>query len=347
MTPRDKASARRAAHEAWLALRCEDVLETEQVIIDPHHHVVDHGDDVYPVASTLRDVSSGHAIVATVHVECRNAYFTHGPEPLRCVGETTFLAAERRSLEAARERRVLNSFVGAADLTLGDGVEAVLEAQVRAGEGRLSGIRMATAHEPSGVLHSYYLTRAGMMAETRFREGFARLRRHGLVFDAWLYHTQLAELAALADAFAQTTIVVGHCGAPLGIGPYEGKRDEVFALWKAGVAALALRPNVLMKIGGLGMPLAGFRFNRLSEPPSSAVLAEAWRPYVETCIAAFGAERCMFESNYPIDRQSATYRTLWNAFKRLAAGASASEKDALFRAVAARAYGLEAGVSRR
>jgi predicted TIM-barrel fold metal-dependent hydrolase len=179
-----------------------------------------------------------------------------------------------------------------------------------------------------------------MLADRRFREGFGCLAPLGLSFDAWLYHPQLPELADLARAFPGTTIVVNHVGGPIRVGPYAGRRDEAFAEWAASVADLARCPNVAMKIGGLGMRLLGFAFRDRAAPPGSAELAELWRPYVERCIESFGAERCMFESNFPVDKAYYGYRACWNAFKRLAAGASDDEKHALFAGTATRTYRL-------
>ena len=172
-----------------------------------------------------------------------------------------------------------------------------------------------------------------------FKEGFRTLGRMGLSFEAWLYHPQLDELAFLVDAFPDNAIVLNHVGGPLGVGPYEGRQKELFPAWKAGVEKVAVAgDNVCVKLGGLGMPVNGFGFQDRAVPPSSQELADTWRPYVETCIEAFGPNRCMFESNFPVDKVSGSYRTYWNAFKRLAAGASDAEKAAMFHDVAAKFY---------
>ena len=175
----------------------------------------------------------------------------------------------------------------------------------------------------------------------KFREGFAALGRLGLSFDAWLYHPQIPDLTALARAFPEQPIVLDHVGGPLGLGFYAGKRDEIFAGWKRDIVELASCANVYMKLGGLGMRINGFQFHHRERPPSSQDLAEAWRPYIETCIEAFGVKRCMFESNFPVDKISGSYAIYWNAFKRLASGASAGDKAALFRDTARRFYRLD------
>jgi L-fuconolactonase len=224
---------------------------------------------------------------------------------------------------------------------LGAGVETVLEAMIMAGGGRFRGIRYITASHPDEAARGSSVNRpAGLLISPKLREGFARLHPLGLSFDAWMYFTQLGELLDLARAFPETLIVLNHVGGAIGIGPYAGKRDEVFAAWKGGIEELAGCPNVHVKLGGLGMRLFGFDVQEGALPPSSEHLAALWRPYIETCIAAFGPERAMFESNFPVDKGSGAYPVFWNAFKRIAAGCSAAEKAALFQGTASRFYRL-------
>ncbi|MBI3993619.1 MAG: amidohydrolase family protein, partial [Candidatus Lambdaproteobacteria bacterium] len=180
----------------------------------------------------------------------------------------------------------------------------------------------------------------GLMAEARFRAGFAKLRTHGLTFDAWLFHPQLPELTALARAFPEQPIVLNHVGGPLGVGPHAGRREEIFPVWRASVRELARCPNVYVKLGGLGMRIIGYDFHIRPRPPGSQELAGLWRPYIETCIEAFTPRRAMFESNFPVDKVSYGYRVCWNAFKRLAAGASMQDKALLFHDTAAAFYRL-------
>jgi len=176
--------------------------------------------------------------------------------------------------------------------------------------------------------------------DERVRAGFARLAPLGLSFDAWMYHTQLSELVDLARAFPDTPIVLDHVGGAIGLGPYAGKRDEVFAEWSARIRELAACPNVHIKLGGLGMRMFGFTVHTGELPPSSEELAAEWRPYIETCITAFGPKRAMFESNFPVDKGSCGYAALWNAFKRIATDCSATEKAALFAGTATKFYRL-------
>jgi L-fuconolactonase len=238
--------------------------------------------------------------------------------------------------------RLCAGIVSYADLRLGARVQPVLEAHIAAGNGRFRGIRHIAAWDADPtVLNPGNPAPRGLLADPSFREGFARLAPLGLSFDAWLYHPQLDGLTALARAFPETTIVLNHVGGPLAIGAYEGRRGEVFAAWSASIRRLAECPNVFVKLGGMGMRINGFGFEAQPAPPSSEALADAWRPYVETCLEAFGAARGMFESNFPVDKGSYSYAAYWNACKRLSRGASAAEKVDLFSGTAARAYRIE------
>jgi len=218
----------------------------------------------------------------------------------------------------------------------------VLLAMTEAGGGRFRGIRFITASHPAQAAWGSAVIRPeGLLMNPKIREGFARLAPLGLSFDAWIYHTQSGELVDLARAFPDTPIVLDHVGGPIGLGPYAGKREEVFAAWSAQIRELAACPNVHIKLGGLGMRMFGFTHHLGELPPSSEELAAAWRPYIETCIAAFGPERAMFESNFPVDKGSCSYHVLWNAFKRITAGCSQAEKAALFAGTATRFYRVE------
>ena len=217
----------------------------------------------------------------------------------------------------------------------------MLEQHIRVGGGRFRGIRHITAWDgDASLLNPAYTPPKGILADRTFRRGFAVLGSLGLTFDAWLYHPQIDELTALAQAFPETRIVLDHVGGPLAIGPYQGRRDELFPTWARAIKGLAACPNVFIKVGGMGMRINGYGFETKADPPSSATLAAAWKPYVETCIEAFGAKRCMFESNFPVDKGSYSYPVFWNACKLLAKGASANEKSDLFAGAAQRFYKL-------
>ncbi len=328
----------------WLASRREEIIEPNLPIVDPHHHLVDRPETGrYLLPELLADTNSGHNIVATVYLEWLSMYRAAGPAELRPVGEVEFAngVAAMAASGTFGKTRVCAGIVGTADLLLGAAVEKVLEAEIAAGGGRFRGIRFITAtHPQQAEWGSPVLRPAGMLMDRRVREGFAKLAPLGLCFDAWMYHTQLGELLNLARAFPDTPIVLDHVGGAIGLGPYAGKRDAVFAEWSGRIKELAACPNVHIKLGGLGMRMFGFDVHEQPEPPSSETLARLWRPYIETCIAAFGAERAMFESNFPVDKGSGSYHVFWNAFKRLAAGCSAAEKTALFSGTASRFYRL-------
>ncbi len=328
----------------WLALQVEPIIEPDYPVVDAHHHLFDWPIWRYRFDDYLADLGSGHNVIATVFAECGAMYKAGGPVAFRPVGETEFVTGVAAMSESGGygPTRVCAAIVGHVDLTLGAAVEDVLQAHLRAGGGRFRGIRHATVFDPSPEIRcTMALPPKGLMAEPRFREGFARLGPLGLSYDAWLYHHQLPELTALARAFPGTTIVLDHLSGVLGIGPYAGRQDEIFAAWRRDLRELAREPDVLLKIGGMGMHMLPFGFHRQPKPPSSEALAHAWRPYVDTCIDAFGAERCMFESNFPVDKTAYSYPVLWNAFKRLTVGASPSEKAALCRETALRTYRID------
>ena len=329
----------------WLASRKEEIIEPGLPIIDPHHHLWDHPDARYLLPELLDDLGSGHNVISTVFMECRSMYRQGGDPDMAPVGETEFVngIAAMSASGTYGPARICEGIVGHANLALGAKARLVLEALVAAGGGRFRGIRHSSVWHPDPEACGSSVTAPqGLLKSSGFREGFACLAPLGLTFDAWMYHTQLADLVDLANAFPETTIITDHVGGTIGIGPYAGKRDATFAEWRAGIRAIAACPNVNVKLGGLGMRLFGFSFHEAAEPPSSEQLAQAWRPYIEACIEAFGPQRCMFESNFPVDKGTCSYQALWNAFKRITAKASADEKAALYRTTAAKVYRLKA-----
>jgi predicted TIM-barrel fold metal-dependent hydrolase len=327
----------------WLDRHQEPILEPELPIVDPHHHLWVRPDWRYMLDDLLADTGSGHNIIATVFVQANSMLRDSGPVEMRHVGEVEFIngVAAVCASGYCGKTRACSGIVGHADLTLGSGVEPVLNALARAGGDRFRGIRHITAWDADTSLNlAAWPGPPKLLANKSFREGFAVMARHGLSFDSWIYHPQIDELADLAGAFPDTRIVLNHVGGPLGIGPYRGKRDAVFARWAASIKALAKHPNVYVKVGGLGQIVNGMGFNERSEPPSSQTLATAIRPYVETCIGAFGASRSMFESNFPVDKVSYSYPVFWNACKLLTKSASAAERTDLFSGTAKRFYRL-------
>jgi predicted TIM-barrel fold metal-dependent hydrolase len=328
----------------WLARRTETILEPGLPIVDPHHHLWERPDWRYMLDDLLADTNSGHNIVATVFVQCRSMHRAAGPEAFRPVGETEFVngVAAMSASGGYGATKICAGIVGHVDLRNGEKSRDVLEAHIRAGGDRFRGIRHITAYDPDpSLMNPAYAPPPSLMADATFRKGFACLAPLNLSFDAWLYHPQITEVTALAQAFPGTMICLNHVGGPLAIGSYEGKRAEVFADWSKAIRTLAACPNVVVKLGGMAMRINGWDFHTKVDPPASEDLAAAWKPYVETCIEAFGASRCMFESNFPVDKGSYGYAAFWNACKILAKGASAAEKSALFSGTAARFYRLE------
>jgi L-fuconolactonase len=325
----------------WLSRTTESALEPELPICDPHHHLWEYPTSRYLRAEFLRDIEAGHRILKTVHVECLQWYRTAGPAELRCVGETEFIDAIGATDERACGRpRIAAGIVGFADLTLGAAVLPVLDAHLAASQ-RVRGIRYSTAWDASQEIRATHThPPPGLLADPAFRAGFACLARLGLSFDAWLYHTQFAELAQLAEEFPGVSIVLNHMGGPLGIGPYADRRAEVFRDWRQRLAELARCDNIFLKLGGRTMALSGFGWHRRAVPPGSEELAQAMAPYFRACIDLFGPQRCMFESNWPVDQASCSYVVLWNAFKRVTRGYSDGERHALFHDTAVRAYRL-------
>lgn len=325
----------------WHELHIEPVLEPRRAIVDAHHHLWLRPPQSYQLSELIGDISSGHEVRSTVFVQNTAMYRASGPEEMRPLGETEYVNGIAAMSESGLfgPTRACAAIIGFADLTLGPAVRPVLEAH-KAITPRFKGVRQQAQWD--AALGSLASTKPppGLLAMPQFRAGFARLVELGLSFDAWVFFHQLGEVAALADAFPSASIIVNHLGGPLGIGQYAGRRTQVYEAWAKNITELARRENVTMKIGGLGMPIYGFGFDRGPEPPNSANLAKAWRPYVMHAIEAFGAGRAMLESNFPVDKASCSYRTLWNAFKRLCRDASEDEKSALFEGTARRVYDL-------
>ena len=341
----------------------ETILEPDLPIVDPHHHLWDrpatlmasiaqpkHGFEHvikmsprYLLDQLLADTGSGHNIRATVYVECGAMYRSTGPAEMRPVGEIEFVngVAAMAASGIYGETLACAGIVGHADLRAGDAAAKALEAEIAHGGGRFRGIRQSASYDAdSDVLGPLVRMGEGLYRSDDFRAGFKRLAPLGLSFDAWLLEPQLPDLIDLARAFPDTQIILDHVGTPLGIAGYQGKREERFAGWKANIQALAQSPNVSVKVGGLAMVFPGFDSFMSSPPATSVQLAAEWKPYVETVIEAFGADRCMFESNFPVDLGSCSYATLWNAFKVLAKDYSAAEKTALFSGTATKVYRL-------
>ena len=332
--------------EDWLAQYTEEVIDPARPIVDPHHHLWDRGGQRYMIEEMAADIASGHNIVATVYVDCRSMYRASGPEPFRPVGEVEFAngVAAMSASGGYGPAQINAGIVSHVNLLLGDGARPVLEAEIAAGNGRFRGIRHSSAWDAEMEVAGMYAKRPkGILLDATFRKGFACLAPLNLSFDAWLFHPQIGELVDLARAFPDTKIMLDHCGGPIGIGRFAGKREETFPAWKASIREIAKCPNVSVKLGGLAMRLLGYDFHERPKPPSSEQAAAAWRPYIETCIEAFGPNRCMFESNFPPDKGQCSYQVIFNAFKRIAAQYSEAEKSALFSNTATDFYRLKLG----
>ena len=330
--------------DGWLELTQEDVLDPDLPICDPHHHLWDKPGDRYMIDEISRDVGSGHNIVQTVFVEVDAMYRSSGPEEMRPIGESEWVRGIGAQSDSGLYGRtkVATGIVGYANLNLGVRVEPVLEAMESVSSGRFRSVRHTCSWDEYEPLRSHRSGWPGMMAETKFREGLSKLIDRGHSFDALVYHPQLSELTELVDAFPNGVFVLNHIGRPLGVGPYQGHRDKVYEVWKEDMAKLAERSNVLVKVGGLGNRVSGFGWDTQPAPPNSQELVEKTSPYYLYTIEVFGPERCMFESNFPVDKNSYSYKTIWNSFKRMTQGFSSTEKTWLFHDTAAKAYRLPA-----
>jgi len=331
-------------------LPIEELIDPDLPICDPHHHLWDRHGHRYLLDELLADTGQAdgrgacHNVRSTVYVECASMYRADGPVALRPVGETEFVngIAAMSASGGYGATRVAAGIVSFANLCLGAAVREVLEAHIAAARGRFRGIRHAAGwHASEMIRNSHSHPVEHLLRDAAFRAGFAQLAPLGLSFDAWLFHPQIAELTELARAFPDTTIVLDHFGGPLGIGPYDGQADAVYAVWRRDIDELARCPNVVAKLGGLAMPINGFGWHKREPRPSSQQLADATRRFYLHTIERFGPDRCMFESNFPVDKVSCSYLVLWNSFKRLAAAFSPAEKAALFHDTAARVYRLD------
>jgi L-fuconolactonase len=329
----------------WLAQTVEPTLEPELPICDPHHHLWDESPARQPYHRYLRDelasdVDSGHNIRSTVYIEAGSSYRTEGPEELRPVDEVEFAAGQTAASAPGPHGpwQPAAAIVGRADLTLGDAVAPVLEALQAASPERFRGIRHSVTWETKPELATTGQKAPGLLGDARFRKGAYVLASAGHSFEAWLYHPQLPELVDFAKAVPNLTIVLNHIGGLTRVGPYANQEQEVMAAWRDGIAAVAACPNVVIKLGGLGMPRFGFEYHMRAKPVGSEELAHDLAPLLTYCIEQFGPERCMFESNFPVDKVSYSYNILFNAFKRLSADFSAPERAAMFHDTATRVY---------
>lgn len=331
------------AQTEWLALTLEDTLAPEQPICDPHHHLWDHPGHRYLLDELLLDIRSGHNIASTVFVECGSMFRQDGAPEMRPIGETEFVqgVAAMSASGGYGNTKVAAGIVSFADLTAGDAVRPVLEAHIAASSNRFRGIRHAAGWDSSpAVRNSHTNPPQSLYLREDFRQGFAWLNKLGLSFDAWFYHTQLDEFIDLANAFPETTIIMDHFGGPVGVGPYAGKKQEIFEYWQKRIEILGHCPNVYAKLGGINMKVNGFDWHKRKQPPGSEELADATAHYYHHVIEHFGSNRCMFESNFPVDKSSCSYNVLWNTFKHIAKKYDAADQQALLHDTAGQVYRL-------
>lgn len=329
------------ARPEWLALVREEVIEPQRRIVDPHHHffAVNPEFPHYDLDKLHADTDTHH-VEQTVYLQCWEGYRTDGPEHLRVVGETEWVHEIALQARQRPGKAQIGAIMATADLRTGGAVREVLEAH-RAASPLFRGIRQIAAWDRyDGILSMEGLVDGNLYGQRAFREGFQVLAEMGLAFDAYHYYHQTPFLADLARAFPSVPIVLDHLGTPLGVGPYAGRSEEIFGVWQAGLRELARCPNVTIKLGGLAMPWNGFGFELGALPPSSDEIVARQARYYHFAIETFGPARCMFESNFPVDKCAMSYEVLWNAFKKMAAAYSETEKDQMFRGTASRVYGL-------
>ncbi|MGB3734759.1 MAG: amidohydrolase family protein [Ilumatobacter sp.] len=326
----------------WLAQVVEAPLDPDREIVDPHHHLwPDGGALPYGVDDLVADTNAGHKVVETVFIECHAAYRPDGPRHLRSLGETEFVASSADLLnERHPDAAPITGIVASVDLTIDD-LDDVLDAHRDAAGGRLRGVRDALSRAREPDVHTIAGSNAeGKCEDPAFQRGVARLGERDLTYDTWHYHYQNQEFLQLARAVPDTTMVLDHFGSPVAIGSDAGRLDDIFEIWRDDIAAIASCPNTVAKLGGLAMPDNGFGFHEAECPPTSDEFLDVQRRWYEHAIDCFGPERCMFESNFPVDRFSLSYGVYWNAMKKLASQYTDDEQAAMFAGTARRVYSL-------
>ena len=326
----------------WYGAVQEEIVDPGRPIIDSHHHLWETTSmwGTYVLEDLWADTESGHNIEKTVFIDCRSGYRPDGPEHLRPIGETEFIAGVAAESAKREGTATIAGIVSHANLLLGDAVEEVLTAHEEAGRGLFRGIRHAGPHDTTGTLTNAGRGQPCPYGEADFRTGMRRLGQLGYTYDTWHFYHQNRDYLALARAVPDTTMILDHFGTPLGVGAYAGRHEEIFAEWKEDMAAIAECPNVVAKLGGLAMPDNGFGWDKRDMPPTSDEFVEAQRRYYLHTIECFGPDRCMFESNFPVDKLSISYQVMWNGMKKIAAGFSEDEMHAMFYGTAARVYRL-------
>ena len=328
-----------APSQQWLDQVIEPTIDPERIIVDPHHHLWNRPDWNYVLEHLWADTDTGHNVTKTVFLECRSNYSETGQEYLKPVGETTFVeaiaTASREGIGSEIAGIVAHANLASVHL------DEILDAHKEAANGLLRGIRHSIARDTKPeALSIPGRAPEGLSSDEDFRRGLNRLGQRGLTYESWLYHHQILDFRDMAKATPNTTFVLDHFGTPLGVGAYSGQREKIFEIWREDIAALSDCPNVVAKLGGLAMPDNGFGWEHRKLPPSSDEFVEEQARYYHHTIQCFGADRCMFESNFPVDRISISYHTLWNGLKKIAAEYREDEQTALFSGTANRVYTL-------
>lgn len=327
----------------WQGKFTEEIIDPDLPIVDAHIHLQEDARGSYLYQDFLADTRTGHNIVSTVHVQAKSMLRAAGPEKFKDVGETEFArgVAAMSASGYYGKPSMCDAIVGFADFCLGDDVSEVIDAHEEAAGGRLRGFRQIAPWVSGELGKSMPLNAAEeLLLSDDFRKGFAKLGSRNLSFEAWAFHPQMSEVGDLARAFPDTKIIVNHLGGRLGIGRFANQFDDVWKDWTASLSDLATLDNVYLKVGGLGMLYGGFDFHTRAEPPTSEQLASAWGPFLIAGIDAFGPDKCLAESNFPIDRQTCSYPVMWNTLKRVTSGYSSDERNALFHGTAIKAYRL-------
>ena len=328
--------------DEWRALVREEAVDPDRPIIDTHHHLWSVASfwGKYELEDLWQDTGSGHNIERTVFIDCRSNYRVDGPEHLKPIGETEYVARVAAESAAEPEQATIAAIISHANMSLGRDVAEVMEAHEAAGNGLFRGIRHAGPYDTTGTLTNAGSRRPCPYTEASFQEGVRTIGEMGYTYDTWHFFHQNKDYLQLARSAPGTTMILDHFGTPLGVGAYAGKQDEIFPSWAADMAEIAKCPNVVAKLGGLAMPDNGFGWDVRDTPPTSDEFAEAQKRYFLHTIDCFGPERCMFESNFPVDKLSVSYHVMWNGFKKIVADFSEDEKHAMFYGNAERVYKL-------
>ena len=327
-------------HLEWLNQHSEEIIDAERPIIDPHHHLWP-GENKYLLEDLWADTSSGHNIKHTVFIECTQEFLTSGPDHLKPIGETIFVKKIADEAKKVPSKSQISGIVSHVDMTLGEGINEVLDLHFLHGESLFKGIRRAGGWDPhENMRNSHHSPPKDMYLSDIFNKSLKILGEKGLVFEAWQYHHQINQVSILAREHPNLKIVLNHFSGPIGIGPYKDLRNEIFEQWKKDIDELVKNKNVYAKLGGLAMPINGYNFHKQSMPPSSDQIVEAQKNYYDYSIKSFGPERCMFESNFPVDKQSVSYHVIWNAFKKISKDYTEEDKEYLFLKSAENFYSL-------